>query len=440
MLQNEETPETVETPLETSETLCQKTKQTKIPICRKLRIVLGFFVLLVVLGVLFCVLRPSMYTATAYIQILSHKPYFIYDEKQQTNYDNFVNTQFAIIKSPLILSKALEDPQFSQLPIIKSRQDKIAWLARKLELQRLQNSEIITVSITLPVPEDTEKIVNSVVTAFFDFYATHSRDWNFKLLTQLNLELNRQKATARLLQDEIRSGMEQAAKQGGISRVPDSLEKSMLLGESVLRELYLNESKLETLQTELDTLCEPIPLSELEIPETVIQKAVENDPMMKMLQQRKIDLQDHLATLKKDFTQDNNFRILGLQKQIKEIEEKIEEKKKNTEEIKKKFQSEYAQNLETKIIETQLAVRSQTNLVNNLRKKYQEQIIAVGERTVKIVDTQFLQDQLRRVNSIIDQLELRVVAIETERFAPPQIELKRKATIPIQPNPGWGWW
>ncbi|MDR1141093.1 MAG: hypothetical protein LBL62_05315, partial [Planctomycetaceae bacterium] len=98
MLLNEETPETVETPLETSGILCQKTKQTKIPICRKCRIVLGFLVLLVVLGVLFCVLRPGMYTATAYIQILSRKPYFIYDEKQQTNYDNFVNTQFAIIK------------------------------------------------------------------------------------------------------------------------------------------------------------------------------------------------------------------------------------------------------------------------------------------------------------------------------------------------------
>ncbi|MDR2706363.1 MAG: hypothetical protein LBC02_11350, partial [Planctomycetaceae bacterium] len=86
---------------------------------RKLQIIIGLAVLLVVSGLLFCVLRPT-YTATAYLQMFRHKTYFIYDEKQQTDYENFVNTQIAIIRSPLILEKTLENPEVAHLPVIKS--------------------------------------------------------------------------------------------------------------------------------------------------------------------------------------------------------------------------------------------------------------------------------------------------------------------------------
>ncbi|MDR2755751.1 MAG: hypothetical protein LBC20_08605 [Planctomycetaceae bacterium] len=422
---------------EPRETLCEGTKPIKTRTCCKLRIVLGLVVLLVVLVFLFFALQPT-YTATAYLQIMSSKPYFVFEEKPRNDYDDLVNTYFALIKSPIILEKVLEDPSVAQLPIIKTQKDKTGWLARKLKLQRKNNSEIITVSITLPVPEDAEKIVNSVIIAFFDYYSSQSQDWNLKLLTQLNLELNRQKTMARMLQAEIQSKIEKKAKQNEKSGV-----SNFTRSESLLQELYLNESKLETLRSELKTLLEVVDNpSELEIPEMVIRKAVENDPMMIMLQQKIIDLQNQIETLKK-MLQNDDSKILALQEQIKEVEEKIEEEKQKTEEIKKQLQAEYVRNLGTKLIETQIAVRSQTLLVDHLRQKdqeQQEQLAIIGDQTAKAVDTQFQQDQLRRVNTVLAQLESRVIAIETERYAPPQIELKRKAVIPTQPNRWCCWW
>jgi hypothetical protein len=368
---------------------------------------------------------------------LSQKPYFVYDEKQKTNYENFVNTQFAIIRSPLILAKALESPDISQLPVVKSKKDKIAWLAQKLELKRQNHSEMITISITLPIPEDAEKIVNSVVNAFFESYDNQLRDWNIKLLTQLSLELNRQKTTARLLQDEIRSGLEQAAKQGG-SGVSGAVQD-----ESILRELHLNKLKLETLRAELRVLRETLNNpSELEIPAVIIQAAIENDPALILLQNIKTaDM--NTADINKVTTPEDVTKIPDLQQQIKDIkdtkdiEKTIEKNKGNTEiiaEVKKKLQTKYVLGLEQKFFDVQIAVRLQEIITEDIRRKYNEYIAGIGSRTVQIVNVQFQQDQLRRVNLILDQLESRVIALETERYAPNQIQLRKKATIPTQPN------
>jgi hypothetical protein len=76
-------------------------------------------------------------------------------------------------------------------------------------------------------------------------------------------------------------------------------------------------------------------------------------------------------------------------------------------------------------------------LISNLVQKFKEHIANIGSRTDRIVDVSFQQAQLERINKILHLLEDRIVAIETERYAPNQIELRKKATIPTKPD---GWW
>ncbi|MDR0338536.1 MAG: hypothetical protein LBI18_15800, partial [Planctomycetaceae bacterium] len=377
---------------------------------------------------------PIRYEAIAYMQILSQKPYFIFDEKQQQQYDAYVTTQFAIIRSPLILDKALENPDIANLPYILKQKNKVEWLAKALKLKQTQNkSEVVTLGIEMENAEDAAKVANSVVTAFFDYYSTQAQDWNHKLLTQLNLELNRQRAIARLLQADIRTGMEKAAQQGGAAS-KDGLSGGLNQGESILRDLYLHESRLDSLRAEEKMLKESISEG-MNIPQSILAKAIENDPMLRMLQTRLVDLRDQVASLKKTLARPDDPRIIGYQNQIKEIEQKIEEEYSSAGNSKvKDIQSSFVANLEQAIWEKSMAIRSQEILVESLRKRYSEQVTNVGERTVQIVDVTFQQAQLERINKILDQLETRVVSLETERFAPNQIELKKKATIPTKPN------
>ncbi|MDR2754215.1 MAG: hypothetical protein LBC20_00780 [Planctomycetaceae bacterium] len=377
---------------------------------------------------------PLRYEATAYLQIFSQKPYFIFDEKQQKQYDAYVTTQFAIIRSPLILEKALETPDVANLSSVIKQKNKVDWLARALKLKQTQNkSEMVTLGIEMEVAEDAEKIVNSVVTAFFEYYATQAQDWNAKLLTQLTLELNRQKATARMLQAEIRTGMEKAAKQGGAAS-KEGLSGGLNQGESILRDLYLHESKLESLRAEEKMLKESL-TEGMNIPQSILAKAIEDDPMLRMYQTKLVDLREQVASLKKTLVREDDPKIIGYQEQIKEIEKKIVAEYSNAGSNKiKDIQSSLVANLERAIWEKSMAIRSQEILVENLQKRFNEQITTAGERTVQIVDVSFQQAQLERINKILDQLETRVVSLETERYAPNQIELKKKATIPTKPN------
>jgi capsular exopolysaccharide synthesis family protein len=91
-------------------------------------------------------------------------------------------------------------------------------------------------------------------------------------------------------------------------------------------------------------------------------------------------------------------------------------------------------NFEQQIWAKDMEIRSQEILVQNLRKRYSEQISNSERRTVKIVDVSFQQDQLRRINGVLDLLQTRVVGLDTERNAPERIQLKKKAVIPTEPK------
>ncbi|MDR2117597.1 MAG: hypothetical protein LBP87_14565 [Planctomycetaceae bacterium] len=416
------------------ETVCEETKHVKPRKYRGLRIIIVLFILSAVAVFLFYMLQPKMYTAIAYLQILQDKPYLHFNEKQFRDFDMFVNTQFAIIQSPLILEKTLENPDVANIPIVRNQKDKAAWLAQKLELRRRHHSEIITVSITLPVPEDAEKIVNGFVSAFFEYYTTQLQDWNLKLLTQLNLELNRQKTIARQLQSEIQANKERepSAKQNDKSGVTGFIQN-----ESILREFYLNESKLEVLRFELKTLQETLNNPhEIDISATTLQKAIENEPMLRMLQTKLAELQEQVASLKKTLVRDDEPKIIAWQNQIKEIEKKIEEELSSTGDNKiKDIRNSFVAVLEQTIWEKSMAIRSQEILVENLKKRCNEQTTDIDPKANQLaIDTQFLQNQLQRINSIIERLELRIAELEVERYAPAQIQLKKKATIPTKPN------
>jgi capsular exopolysaccharide synthesis family protein len=379
-------------------------------------------------------LFPVRYEAIAYLQIFSQKPYFIFDEKQQKQYETYVTTQFAIIRSPLILEKALENPDIARIPYVLKQKNKVDWLARSLKLKQTTNkSEIITLSIEMEVAEDAEKVVNSVVVAFFAYYEDQAQTWNHKLLTQLQNEVNRQKATAHLLQEDIRRGMEQAARQGGAAS-KDGLSGGVNQGESILRDLYLHRSKLASLRAE-KTMLEEAMTNGMNIPRSILAKAIENDPHLLMWQTRLVELRDQEESLKKTLAKPDDPRILGIQEQIKGLEKRIEEAYSDTSDGKvRELQSSLVANLEKTHWEKSLEIRAQEIRVEDLENSYKEQIEDVSERTGQIVDVSFQQLQLERVNNMLNQLETRVVALETEKYAPDQIELKKRATVPTKPN------
>ncbi|MCL2305213.1 MAG: hypothetical protein FWC43_07710 [Planctomycetaceae bacterium] len=89
-------------------------------------------------------------------------------------FDIFVNTQIALMKSPMVLKSVVENPAISRLANIQKQADPIQWITSKLmiegALSNAKKGEIYTVSFESIDPKEAEMIVNAVVDSYMSYY------------------------------------------------------------------------------------------------------------------------------------------------------------------------------------------------------------------------------------------------------------------------------
>lgn len=91
-----------------------------------------------------------------------------------TPYDLFVNTQIALIKSPMVLEPVVRTPSIAQLPNLQTQVNPAAWIASKLSVENAlssgRRSEIYIVTFESTNPQEAEMILNAVVDSYLRYY------------------------------------------------------------------------------------------------------------------------------------------------------------------------------------------------------------------------------------------------------------------------------
>ena len=95
-------------------------------------------------------------------------------EWEVTPFDIFVNTQIALLKSPMVLKSVVENPAIAQLPNIQKQVDPTQWIASKLTIEGAlsssRKSEIYIVTFDSVDPKEAEMLVNAVVDSYMAYY------------------------------------------------------------------------------------------------------------------------------------------------------------------------------------------------------------------------------------------------------------------------------
>ena len=95
-------------------------------------------------------------------------------EMDMTPFDIFVNTQIALMKSPMILKSVVENPAIARLPNIQKQVDPIRWIAAKLTVEgaltNVKKSEIFIVTFDSVDSREAEMIVNAVVDSYLSYF------------------------------------------------------------------------------------------------------------------------------------------------------------------------------------------------------------------------------------------------------------------------------
>ncbi|MDR2172551.1 MAG: hypothetical protein LBP59_20620 [Planctomycetaceae bacterium] len=381
---------------------------------------------------------PIKYEATAWIQIRTNKQQIFRTPNENIEYDNFVQTQFALIRSPVIIKKALENPKIAQLACITKEKDRVAWLTNSIKLQRFAKSEYFTLSISTEIAEDAANIVNSIVDAFLNNYITNTKRWNTDLINQLTIEINRQSQTATDLENEIRRKMQEAASKDAVTSSGTNRDGLFAPGESLQRDIYLSESRFASLEAELKMLRDMIDNTDRKVPPAMLEIAINSDPEVIKLSQRRLGFEEKLAKIKaKGGEKENNNEkmIADINKAIAAIDADMTRVKLSLA-AKKEYEMSIAlrAQADSDIYETEKELKREEILLKSLKERYAKQLEDTKERTVNITDVSFQQLQLKRINNILDILHERRIAVTADQTSPSQIELLEQATPPPLPK------
>jgi hypothetical protein len=105
------------------------------------------------------------------VHVAEHPPRVLFDTaEQRVDYPRYLKTQETLIKSHLVLRRALLDRKVAQLPAIKDQTDPIAWLQQNLEVTNPNGSEVLEISMEASRLSgvDQAAIINAVLQAYMD--------------------------------------------------------------------------------------------------------------------------------------------------------------------------------------------------------------------------------------------------------------------------------
>ena len=377
-----------------------------------------------------CYADSPLYEAKATIWVRSVKPSLLSEDRQlsEGEYSRFLTTQIELLKHPVVIDKALESPDVAPLPIVREQQDKRTWLTGKLVVHN-GNSELVFVSIATNSAEASEKLVNAVVDAYFNFIEEVARNANNNLINNLRIEERRQRQLAQQLQERIRSATRQAAIQGAAIEPNISI---LAQGESLEKDTVLAETKLTAMRAQrkgiIDRMEQPIPMP--------VSMLINMNPELRTLNEQREVLVQQRETLVQTVSRSNDDpRIAQTDRQIEQIDERIKSIATGTDSKLEAMHNQFRLQEEVNLFQLDQEIRVQEIMVEELIQKYHEQLMKSVERAENVLDVAFEQSQLERTNKTLDRIEDRILAIATEQQAPGQITLVSRAVVSPQPAP-----
>ena len=106
----------------------------------------------------------------ALLHVAAHTPDLLFaNGGKSEEYQRYLQTQLAQIKSRLVINAALSQPTISQLAAIRRQADPVAWLQQNLEAINVNSSELVQVSLSSRSGgngKDQAAIINAIVSAY----------------------------------------------------------------------------------------------------------------------------------------------------------------------------------------------------------------------------------------------------------------------------------
>lgn len=382
------------------------------------------------------VFKPT-YQAAAWLQIEDRRPYVAFPAWDGES-KLFVETQVELIRSPLVLSRVLSQPEIARLPEVRASADgALDWLSKKVSVKAVGKSELFQITFPGKNPEHAALIANAVVDRYLELQSETSARHADKIIRLLREEKERRANELEQMQDRVRRLAE-----GLSTQVANPGAKNVIAVQTPLtaiqEELGAVEVEREFLEAELEAHRQSAAdeRETADVPTSVVEKALDARPEIQQIRGEVAAKQAKLAAYHR--TSARGTADPGIRRLQREIESAEESLKKTRQDLRAAVQADLRQQLQQSRLEnlerTEASLKSQRLLERLLKErlaKQREQLKGTGGRSLEF---EFARSELERAEVVFQRIAERIVALSTEQRAPPQVTLLERAIAPAEPS------
>jgi hypothetical protein len=336
---------------------------------------------------------------------------------------NEMRSQLALLRTRLVLTRALHSTAVARLPLVKKQKDPVAWLEKHVRAEFLNRSQVLCVSVPVGTPQEQATLTNAVVSAY---------------LTEVG-DKDRQQRRARF--DALQKLHEKhdermAQKRRKLREMADALAP-WLKEEFALKELHALEteliqvrSQLRRAQVEMAVLKEKA--GKAPVTEARIEGEVQKDLKLADLLQMAKTLERRLTQIRENLARPEEFpeyrRLLTL---LKERQQDIAARRKAVRpeaEARAREQPPAGKRAALEQLEQKTAVLKRLEEV--LRVQVDRHMHQLDKQAKGGVDLQWLRDEIAELEEMVRTIAEQRRRLEVELEAPRRIQLLQEATAP----------
>jgi polysaccharide biosynthesis transport protein len=374
---------------------------------------------------------PESSSAIALFQIDSKEPSLAFDVTHGTggDFDILQKTQLALLKSHFVLQAALRGPGIASLSALAGENDPVQCLMDKLSVNFLQNSEILSITLSGGEdPEDLRKLVDSVASAYLN-EVVFAKDQE-RLVTRDALAKSLQK-----ISDEIEAKMDaylSLAKDLGVSEAYDQRDPESEMLTHEVTDAMRTKADLDTriIQSQTDFAMLQQQLKDPQYLSSMADAALKDDPNMSMLNQQLMAAQYSLSTQTQAMKGGHSREAERLQKQVQGLQKQISDyRERQIQQI--SGQQKNAPNTQLssskKLYQIQVGMLAQQRA--QLEKLIQEKTEKLVKRAGKSVELEQQHARLEQLQEIAKDMGVKLQTVDIEAEAPKRIKEIQPATI-----------
>jgi capsular exopolysaccharide synthesis family protein len=379
-------------------------------------------------------LLAPRYTAFAQVKVSAFAPWILNPDRDspegRAEFETYKRLQASEITSRFVLLAALKKPSVKRLKLIQDQAEPLQFLEDELKVKMKEGSEILTVSLIGPDPDECIEIVRAVVAAYMEEVVSKERQGRKARLAQLQKTYNETREKLHSKKKTLREN-ERGSNGEDLQALKDKRALLLTSLSDVKKQHYQAEFELKQAETRLAQFkVRAKLLKNGTVSEQELSQAEAADPKCARYHQE-IATAEKTIDIYEGLKVDPRTTTLVLAKRAKEkAESKIESRRKALKkDLLKRKMLTAKQEYDSQLEQLQLTIPSLKEQEKTVRAKVAQLTAQVNKQGSVFQEQDLLRNEIQQDEQLVNQLASKVNLLEIEVGSPTRVSLYQDAGL-----------